>query len=597
MAFRIGVITIVAWAAAAGWLSRPAQAQPVVYGRATPVAGGATCFAPATSCGETGGCVDLQSDVYNCGQCGNACADGLACSAGACHANWDIGFAFEAAVYLGMGGIAGPTRDTFAVGLWPIDEPFGIGVNTGFDVGIRFGNIGLGFRYQLQQYGAEADDYRADVLFLEKRYLGYLRFPFGNWFAGSMHADLFGEFDLGLGSLGLDFDGQRALTIDQVVAGARIGFGLAIVGRLQLGAYVGLSLQAPVSIENSAGGTIDTDIIEGSWQLGLMLRYTLPVSLRAAAAPPAPAPVFVTPPPPQIPPPPPAYLLVVTSSEAATREAATPKVTETPAYVQGRAAIHRVALAAPRGCGEEPAFGVIGQVQGSTATPSARCAADMTELERALTQRGYAVLSWRTIAQSADRAPLEVARQAGAEVLLQVNSIERTQTAAATDADLARTYFESDAYGQRGAPLAPSETVAAQLRELAQVREVSFAVQIVPGVTLDAQAIDVQTGQTTWLYQWRMVARGPAATSTETLAVGRVPPEYLEQLRFQQPTLEMRQWSATAPAPMVGGVVGTAAGSGGDPASLAVQRIFGDFASRFQTGVGIGANGSMPSAH
>jgi hypothetical protein len=41
-----------------------------------------TCAAPATGC--SGACVDLQTSQTDCGACGNACGNGLACVAGTC---------------------------------------------------------------------------------------------------------------------------------------------------------------------------------------------------------------------------------------------------------------------------------------------------------------------------------------------------------------------------------------------------------------------------------------------------------------------------------------------------------------------------------
>jgi hypothetical protein len=46
--------------------------------------GESTCAAGLTYCEEASACVDLGSDMNNCGACGNACTGGLTCFEGQC---------------------------------------------------------------------------------------------------------------------------------------------------------------------------------------------------------------------------------------------------------------------------------------------------------------------------------------------------------------------------------------------------------------------------------------------------------------------------------------------------------------------------------
>ena len=47
---------------------------------------GGDCRSGLTEC--SGKCLDLSSDPANCGSCGNACAEGVACVNGTCEGSW-----------------------------------------------------------------------------------------------------------------------------------------------------------------------------------------------------------------------------------------------------------------------------------------------------------------------------------------------------------------------------------------------------------------------------------------------------------------------------------------------------------------------------
>jgi len=130
----------------------------------------------------------------------------------------------------------------------------------------------------------------------------------------------------------------------------------------------------------------------------------------------------------------------------------------------------------------------------------------MAELERALTQAGYTVSSWRVLANDMAAhgvTATDAGRQLGAEVLFQVNSLERVKTPRGEGARWERTFYQSNNCGDAVQPASMDDLQLAQLRKQSQGREqeVLQGKQRL-GATLNVNAIMVETGQTIWFYQW-----------------------------------------------------------------------------------------------
>ncbi len=161
----------------------------------------------------------------------------------------------------------------------------------------------------------------------------------------------------------------------------------------------------------------------------------------------------------------------------------------------------------------------------------------MAELERALTQAGYIVSSWRALANDMTAhqvTAMEAAKKLGAEVLFQVNALERVTTPRGEGGNWNRTFYLSN---QCGTPLNPAileERDATPLRAKAMEREEkALQDKKLLGATLNVNAVMVETGQTIWFYQWTKfdTARPPITVRV------------LSQLTDDR----TREWAAVAP--------------------------------------------------
>lgn len=209
------------------------------------------------------------------------------------------------------------------------------------------------------------------------------------------------------------------------------------------------------------------------------------------------------------------YFQVQSRFVSSAQDQQAPEVIATPAYNQLAGRATTVAVRAPDHCSNNTTNQATGEAAASGAILQTNCGVEMGEIERALTRAGYNVISWNILDRemARDNSAADVASRLGAQILFQVNSLERSRKTLGQDARWERSYFRTDAVGGRAAPLPLSEQQrntlsSAYLAQIeAQQNPRAFA------VTLDAAAIWVPTGQSIWYYRWTRAAE-PAGVSS-----------------------------------------------------------------------------------
>jgi hypothetical protein len=185
-----------------------------------------------------------------------------------------------------------------------------------------------------------------------------------------------------------------------------------------------------------------------------------------------------------------------------------PEIIATPAYNQLAGQATTVAVRAPDHCSNNTTNQATGEAAATGAILLTNCGVEMGEIERALTRAGYNVISWNILDREMrrDNSAAQVASQLGAQILFQINSLERSRKTLGQDARWERSYFSTDAMGTNVQPLPLNEQARNLLSnnylEPIEAKQNPRAY----AVTLDAAAVWVPTGQTIWYYRWTRAA-------------------------------------------------------------------------------------------
>lgn len=202
------------------------------------------------------------------------------------------------------------------------------------------------------------------------------------------------------------------------------------------------------------------------------------------------------------------YYKVQSKFVASPQDQQAPEIIATPSYTQLAGGATTVAVRAPDQCSNNTANQATGEAAASGAILQTNCGVEMAEIERALTRRGYNVISWNILDRemARDNSAAEVASKLGAQILFQINSLERSRKTLGQDARWERTYYSTDMMGIKDEPLPLSE----EARNLLSARYLApIEAEQNPrayAVTLDAVAIWVPTGQSIWYYRWTRAA-------------------------------------------------------------------------------------------
>lgn len=209
------------------------------------------------------------------------------------------------------------------------------------------------------------------------------------------------------------------------------------------------------------------------------------------------------------------YYLVSSQFVSSSQAQQQPEIIATDAYRAEGGKAATVAVRAPDSCANATAAQATGEAANRGTIMMTNCGVEMAEIEKALARNNYRVISWNVVAREmrANKSAHEVAQTLGADVLFQINSLEKSQKTLGKDARWERKYYHSDHRGQARAPFPLSEESRALIRQRylndvdARYNEKSRSY----AVTLDATAVSVKSGQSIWYYRWTRAAEADPA--------------------------------------------------------------------------------------
>jgi hypothetical protein len=199
------------------------------------------------------------------------------------------------------------------------------------------------------------------------------------------------------------------------------------------------------------------------------------------------------------------YYLVTSDFVVADNKEAPPEIVESQTYLSVIPKIKTLAVTAPKGCADETATQSSGEATSQEILLKTTCGIEMAELERALTKAGFKVISWNVLQNKVvqeEITPNAASKELGAEVLFQINSLERSLVQAGHDARWERRFYESNEEGEQIRPVSLPAKESNQLISYVKKKEASLTPPERLSVTINASASLVETGEALWFYEW-----------------------------------------------------------------------------------------------
>ena len=182
------------------------------------------------------------------------------------------------------------------------------------------------------------------------------------------------------------------------------------------------------------------------------------------------------------------------------------EVTKSTLYSKMNGKIKSVAISAPSSCADQSASSATGTAENKGTLVKTNCGVEMAELERTLVGQGFTVYSWNLVKNTVNSNKNDtrtVAKQLGAQVLFQVNSLERVAVSPGRDAHIERNFFESNEFGDIINPVALDDDRINFIKNIISADEQNWFMSSKRlGAMLDVNAVDIETGQTIWFYRW-----------------------------------------------------------------------------------------------
>lgn len=217
------------------------------------------------------------------------------------------------------------------------------------------------------------------------------------------------------------------------------------------------------------------------------------------------------------------YVLVTYGSSASTYADSAAEVFSTPRYGEVRDALKTAVVAVPSACLQESAAQQAGSTKQTRLVMAAECGIWLAEMEKALVQAGYRVISWsalRTVEERERLATHKAAKSVGADVIFMVNSMEFPTSKADRFEEQLLRYHESNPDGEPVQPAALGEKARNTIRGLAEGRLSPGGVESLTA-TLDLSTIYAETGEAFWFYRRTMTDRQTSTREARMLVRGR----------------------------------------------------------------------------
>lgn len=183
-------------------------------------------------------------------------------------------------------------------------------------------------------------------------------------------------------------------------------------------------------------------------------------------------------------------------------------VRRTANYVALAPTLKTVAFRAPDSCFTQSAGRATGTTRNAGTIMTTECAVWLAELERAVTQEGFRVISWDVL-QRAEKTGsgsiYDVAKKLGADLVFILNSLEAGAIRGGSDLALSFSYFQSDPRGSVAAERLLDDEQRRLLgdfmKQKVQLQQQQLQAHTL-SVMLDTTAILAATGESVWYYRW-----------------------------------------------------------------------------------------------
>lgn len=196
------------------------------------------------------------------------------------------------------------------------------------------------------------------------------------------------------------------------------------------------------------------------------------------------------------------YYIVESTHNVINIDSPPPDVITTPTYKKLKNKIKTIAIRAPEMCSNNNLK--TNSTIETNAILSLRCGQAMSVLERQLVKNNYRVISWKVIASgSGNKTALELAKVHKAELLLQINSLDRTIDITDKFSKWTDTYYNSDSRGnKKDKATLDANQAKVILDHSLKTKERASIFSKQPGATIDVTATLVNNAESVWFYKW-----------------------------------------------------------------------------------------------